>query len=170
MDIWKLCLIGYVVGKPFRHTALTKFLSSVWQCTVSLTFHDPGWLIFKFFSKADMLGVTQRGFYLVLGRPLVLKPMHAFFDFSKPDMSTAPVWVLFPNLPLKCWSSLCLSKISKVIGQHLQCDASTNTISRLSFDIVMIMVDLLFDLPLFINILFPDGATLKQSVFFMNFS
>ena len=58
MDIWKLCLIGYDVGKPFRHIALTKFMSSVWQCTVSLTFHDPGWLIFKFFSEANMLGVT----------------------------------------------------------------------------------------------------------------
>ncbi|KAJ7000965.1 hypothetical protein NC653_011427 [Populus alba x Populus x berolinensis] len=33
----------------------------------------------------------------------------------------------------------------------------------------MIMLDLLSDLPFFINILFPDGGTLKQSVFFYEF-
>ena len=36
----------------------------------------------------------------MFGRPLVLKTMLEFFYFNPADMSTAPVWVRFPNFLL----------------------------------------------------------------------
>jgi hypothetical protein len=99
-DIWKFCLIGYVAGKFSGYTALTKLMTSYWNYNVSLSIHNFGWLIFKFHSEADKLGVLRGGPYFVFGRSLVLKTMPKFFYFNPADMSTAPVWVRFPNFLL----------------------------------------------------------------------
>jgi hypothetical protein len=41
---------------------------------------------------------------MVYGKPLILRPMTRFFDFSTEEMSRVSVWVRFPSLPLCCWS------------------------------------------------------------------
>ena len=128
-DIWKQCLIGYCFGKPFGYTTLGKFMAHVWKCNVNLHLHDYGWLIFRFSTEEDMLHVLNRGPYIVQGQLLVLKPMTPFFDFCKPNLSYAPVWVRFPNLPLECWSQVCLSKISSIISKPICSDTPTNSMS-----------------------------------------
>jgi hypothetical protein len=92
--------------------------------------------------------------------------MPEYFDFAYTDMSTTPIWVIFPNLPLKCWFSTCLSKIASVIGKPLQCDTPTTTMSRLSFARVLIEVDLFSDLPNSINILLPNRVPLLQPIIY----
>jgi hypothetical protein len=57
------------------------------------------------------------GPYSVHGRLLILKIMPEFFDFDTSDMLWMPIWIRFPNLPLQCWSPLCLSKLASVIGK-----------------------------------------------------
>jgi len=95
---------------------LTNLIATTWKCAASLTIHDSRWLIFKFDYEEDKLTILYGGPYLVFGRPLVLKPMPEYFDFAPTEMTTTPVWVKFPNLPLQCWSLTCLSKIVSVIG------------------------------------------------------
>jgi hypothetical protein len=163
-DIWKLCLIGYSSGKTPGYTIIGKFMAHVWKCNVTLHLHDLGWLIFRFSSEADMLHVLDRGPYSVQGQLLVLKPMPSFFDFGKPDLSSAPVWVRFPNLPLECWSQTCLSKISSVIRKPIRSDDPINSMSRVSFTTVLIEVDLYADLLRFVKISMPDGTTINQRV------
>jgi len=80
---------------------------------------DSGWLIYRFSSKANKLVVLSGGPYSVFGRPLVMKTMPEYFDFTATDMFRVPVWVRFLNLPLKCWSPTCLYKITSVIGYSL---------------------------------------------------
>jgi hypothetical protein len=84
--------------------------------------HDSGWLIFKFTSELDMLAVLNGGPYHVFGRLLILKHMPDYFDFDTAAMIRLPVWVKFPNLPLQCWSPLCLSKLASVIGKPVHAD------------------------------------------------
>lgn len=81
--------------------------------------HDSGWLIYRFNKIKDKLDVLSGGPYLVFGRPLMLRPMLAFFNFSTKEMSKVPVLVKFPNLPLECWSPRCLSKIGGMLGKPL---------------------------------------------------
>lgn len=57
-----------------------------------------------------------------------------------------------------------MSKIASVLGKPLQCDASTNYMSRLSFAKVLIEVDLLAELPNSITIILPNGVPLSQPV------
>ena len=46
-DIWKLCIVSYVVGKFLRMKALHNIIS-IWRRDASLTMHDSGWLIYRF--------------------------------------------------------------------------------------------------------------------------
>jgi len=75
-----------------------------------------------------------------------------------------PVWVRFPNLPLCCWSPVCLSKIASVIGKPIQCDHMTSTLSRLSYARVLIELDLREDLPASVTVPLPSGPVLHQKV------
>ncbi|KAJ6868635.1 hypothetical protein NC651_033654 [Populus alba x Populus x berolinensis] len=96
-NLWKLCLIGYVAGKFLGFTALNKFIVSSSKCNVKLTMHDSSWLVFTFSfktfsSKADKLVVLNGGLYYIFGRPLILKTMLEYFDFTASDMTRVPIW------------------------------------------------------------------------------
>jgi hypothetical protein len=165
-DFWKLCLIGYVAGRSPGYKALQNVIVNSWKCEASLIMHESGWLIYKFATDADKLSILTGGPYLVYGRPLILRSMPAFFDFSYSTMHTVPVWVKFPNLPLQCWSLKCLSKIASVLGKPVQSDMLTHTMSRLSYARVLVEVNLLSDLPYSIDINLPNGSLLKQQVIY----
>ena len=98
------------------------------------------------------------------GRPLILKLMTKFFDFSCEEMTRAPVWVRFPNLPLCCWSPPCLSKIASVLGKPIQSDHMTSSLSRLTYARVLVELDLREDLQHSVEISLPSGPVLNQIV------
>jgi len=77
-----------------------------------------------------------------------------------------PIWVRFPNLPIRCWTPLCLSKLASVIGKPLHCDEPTYTKSKLSYAWVLIEVDLLGTLPDRVSVQLPNGSTLGQQVLY----
>jgi len=128
--------------------------------------HDSGWLIFKFESTSDMIEVLNRGPYYVYGRLLILKTMPDYFDFDTSDMIRMHVWVRFPNLPLQCWSPLCLSKLASVIGKPVHSDSPITSMTRLSYAHVLIDIDLLAEFPSSIDITLPNGVTKSQAVIY----
>ena len=79
-------------------------------------------------------------------------------------MLTIPVWVKFPSLSIKCRSPKCLSKIACIIGKPLRSDMLTSSMSRLSYARVLVEVNLLSDLPYFVDITLPNGNVLCQQV------
>jgi hypothetical protein len=94
--------------------------------------HDSGWLIFAFHSELEMLETLSAGPYFVFGRPLILKIMPEFFDFQANDMTKLSTWVKLPNLPLRCWTPLCLLKLGSMIGKPIHYDIPTANMYRLS--------------------------------------
>ena len=100
----------------------------------------------------------------------MLKSVPEYFDFAPDEMTRVPIWIKFPNLPLKYWSLKCLSKIVSVLGKPLQCDKLTSMMSRLSCARVLVELDLLSNLIYSINIILPNSATLVQSVVYENLS
>ncbi|KAJ6911895.1 hypothetical protein NC652_022244 [Populus alba x Populus x berolinensis] len=163
-DYWKMCLVGYIVGHSLGFKALQNLIGTTWHCEASLTIHVSGWLIFNFSIDADKLNVLSGGPYLVYGRPLILQAMPKYFDFSSLEMPIVLVWVKFPNLPLKCWSIKCLSKIASVLGKPIQSDMLTSSMFRLSYARVLVEVNLLSDLPYSIKVTLPNGSLLNQQV------
>jgi hypothetical protein len=99
-DDWKLCVMGYVSGKFPGYRALNNIIGNTWKCPASLTVHESGWLVYRFENEEDKLSVLCGGPYLVYGRPLILRQMTEYFDYSCSVMTHVLVWVKFPNLPL----------------------------------------------------------------------
>lgn len=156
--------MGYVAGEFPGFKALNSIIANTWHCEASLSIHESGWLVYKFNNVDDKLAVLAGGPYIVYRRPLILKSMPEYFDSSHEEMTKAPVWVKFPNLPLKCWSPRCLSKIASLIGKPIQTDRITASMSRISYARVLVELDLLDELTHAVDILLPNGTTLKQSI------
>jgi len=165
-DDWKLCVVGYVSGKFPGYRALNNIIGNTWKCPASLTVHESGWLVYRFENEEDKLSVLCGGPYLVYGRPLILRQMTEYFDYSCSVMTHVPVWVKLPNLPLKCWTPRCLSKLASVLGKPIQCDKLTSTKERLSYARVLVEVDLLEDLRSSIDVVLPNGNPLCQKVIY----
>jgi len=156
--------VGYVSRKKPGYGALNSIISNVWKCEANLSIHDSGWLVYRFKTEEAKLSVLSGGPYLIYGRPLILRPMKKFFDFSNERMSRVPVWVKFPNLPLCYWSPICLSKIANVLGKPIQCDQPTSTLSCMSYVRVLVEIDLLEELRHSVEISLPEGPALRQTV------
>jgi hypothetical protein len=165
-DVWQLCIVGYVARKSPGFKALNNIISSSWKCEAFLVIHESGWLVYKFKNVDDKLVVLANGHYLIYGWPLIIKVMLEYFDFGTDEMSCVPVQVKFPNLPLKCWSPRCLSKIASKLGTPIQSDQLTFSMSRISYARVLVELDLLVDLKSSIVINLPNGATLHQPVIY----
>ena len=163
-DVWNLCAVGYISGRNPGFKALYGICSSVWKCEVTLTFHDSGWLIYRFSREEDKNSVFNGGPYMVSRRPLILKSMPHFVYFSNEGMSRVPVWIHFPNLPLCCWSSSCLSKIASVLGKPIQSDHVTSMLSRMSYARVLVEIDLREVLQHSVAVSLLSGPLLQQKV------
>ncbi|KAJ6370146.1 hypothetical protein OIU76_028423 [Salix suchowensis] len=81
-----------------------------------------------------------------------------------PEMATVPVWIKLPNLPLKCWSSTCLSKIVSVVGRPIQSDMLTSSMARLSYACVLVEIDLRKKLRESVAICLPNGVMIDQQI------
>jgi len=148
-----------VIGKFPGYAYLVTYINQTWQHKAHFTMHDSGWLIFAFLSELEMLEVLGASSYVVFCRLIILKIMSAFFFyFQSPDMTTMPTWVRLPNLPLQCWNHFCLSKIASMIGKPVHCDDLTTQMTRVSYARVLIEVDLLSNLPSFVNVILPIGT------------
>jgi hypothetical protein len=165
-DLWKFCLIGFVVGKFPGYASLSHYIDRNWKHHANFTMHDFGWLIFAFPTEHEMLEVLGGGPYYVFGRPLILKVIPDFFDFKPNDTTKMPTWVRFPNLRLRCRTSLCLSKLASVTSKPIHCDDPTTNMTRLSYAWVLIEVNLPRDLPSSVNVVLPNGSNIAQQVLY----
>ncbi|KAJ6968624.1 hypothetical protein NC653_036570 [Populus alba x Populus x berolinensis] len=164
VDKWKHCLVGYVAGKFPGYSAMLSYINRTWQHEVHFSMHDSGWLLFDFSSEFAMLDVLGSGPYAIFGRPLVLQIMPEFFDFQFTEITSMPTWVRFPNLPLRCWNNICLSKIASMVGKPIHCDSPTAQMSRISYARVLIEIDLFSELKTSVNVMLPNGTLLVQNL------
>ncbi|KAJ6970405.1 hypothetical protein NC653_034865 [Populus alba x Populus x berolinensis] len=81
-------------------------------------------------------------------------------------MTQVPIWLKFPNLPLKCCTMRCLSKLTSVLDKPIQFDKLIFTKERLSYVWVLVEVDLLADLWSYINVVLPNGNPFFQRVIY----
>lgn len=97
-------------------------------------------------------------------KPLILKSWTKDFDLYNEVLKTIPLWVSFPNLPLKSWGRLTLSRIARGLGTPLYADECTSNASRISYARVLIEMDISKELPKCIKIQYPSGKEFEQMV------
>ncbi|KAF3674932.1 30S ribosomal protein S17, partial [Capsicum annuum] len=100
------------------------------------------YVIERFANEKEKDGILCSGPHYLLKRPVIMKPWSPEFNFNEDILSTIPLWIKLPNLPLNCWNAVTLSKIgSSLGGQPLYVDECTTHTSRISFARILVEVD-----------------------------
>ena len=139
-EAWGYCLVGLFAGR-FPGMAAVRKLREGWKVECTLWRHRSGWFVFKFQSEEDRRAVLNGGPYFVYGTNLILKILPRCFRFEGEDVSSVPIWIQLPGLPLDCWNARSLGKIVSKVGKPITTDRLTLTKERLSFARVLVEVD-----------------------------
>jgi len=162
-EAWGFCLVGLFAGKFPGWAAVSK-LKEGWRVNCTQWRHRSGWLVFKFQSDEDRLKVLNGGPYFAYGSNLMLKILPSCFRFEGVDISSVPIWIQLPGLPLDCWNARALSKIVSKVGKPITTDKMTRTKERLSFARVLVEVDLSSEVVSDVEIRLPTGDVYHQLV------
>lgn len=158
--------IFYVVGYSPTIAAVTRFLAQQWSNLAKplVYWHEDGYFIINFQSKDDMHTVLYSGPHMFYGKPAIVKPWSAKFDFHAEILRVVPLWVKFPNLPLHCWSPNTLSRIGSTLGVPVCADSCTSRQLRVSFARLLVEIDVTQPLLNTISIELPGGTMQEQKV------
>lgn len=117
-----------------------------------------------FNSLEDRDVVLSSGPHMLNSKPIILKVWSKEFDFSAEVLTTLPIWVNFPNLPLNCWSQRALSRMSSALGNPLFADDCTTKVERISYARVLIEMNVTQSLSKVISVQDPSGRVFEQKL------
>ena len=167
-DLWGNAVVMYVVGEKPSIGSILRFIAKEWHQVgkPQIFLHDEGYFVIRFQSKKDKESVLVAGPHMFFGKPMIVKPWTASFNFQEEILRVVPVWIRLPNLPLSCWGGDSLSRIGSLLGDPLYADECTSKQQRISFARILIEVDVTGDLPKSVQIQDPMGNIVKQVVEF----
>ncbi|KAK6789453.1 hypothetical protein RDI58_013253 [Solanum bulbocastanum] len=108
-------------------------------------------------NRTHWLSILQAGPYYFHNKPLMLQQWELNFEFNHDCITTILLWVTFPGLPVGCWSSEALSKVSSAIEKPLHTDVCTTSMTRISYACVLVETDVAQSLVDMIDISTPYG-------------
>ncbi|WMV29972.1 hypothetical protein MTR67_023357 [Solanum verrucosum] len=100
----------------------------------------------------------QAGLYTYHNKPFMLKNGEASFIFDTKCITTIPLWVNFPSLPVGYWSTEALSKVASAVGKPLYTDRYTIEMNRISYARVLVEVDISQPLVEIVTLDTPHGS------------
>ncbi|KAL9233004.1 hypothetical protein vseg_008050 [Gypsophila vaccaria] len=163
---WEFTLVGTVLGKRVTKAQLEGLVHKNWNHVTApdILYFSRGWFYFRFANLEDMNSIIQGNSWNVNGFPLIFKKWAPNISSQLDDITTVPVWVLFPGLDPYFWSPKALSKLASQIGKPICADDHTTNKTRVAFARVQIEVDVSSQLPRAITFKSPFGDTLTQRV------
>nr|XP_009596522.1 uncharacterized protein At4g02000-like [Nicotiana tomentosiformis] len=85
--------------------------------------------------------VLRAGPYTYHNKPFILKNWEIDLYFDLECLSTIPLWMKFPGLPVGYWSPKALSKLASGVGKPLYTDKFTTELEKISYARVLIEAD-----------------------------
>lgn len=162
---WGYSLLGFFAGK-FPGKYATQNLVNGWIRTPRISYHQKGWIVFRFDTEENMECVRQNGPYSVYGTPLILYHMPANFRFESAPESKFPVWAYIPNLPLELWNRRAIGKIASLVGCPIEVDAKTVAKTNIDGPRFHVLVDAFHEPREGIHIKLPCGTAFFQAIKF----
>lgn len=123
--------------------SMEAYIMNVWKCPVKpqVLGLDNGCFIFRFASAEKCDRVLMRGPYTFHNKPFIVQTWDIDFEFDPNCITTIPLWVTFPGLPVGYWSCETLSKIESATGKSKHTDQFTATMERISYARVLVETD-----------------------------
>src|SRR5436190_22347069 len=97
------------------------------------------------------------------GRLLVMKQWSPTSTFDREVLSSLPLWIRLPSLPLKLWSKKAISEICSAIGRPIKLDALTAKNERLLYARAFVEISAATPPPASINI-FIEGKEITLPI------
>ncbi|CAK8574347.1 unnamed protein product [Lathyrus sativus] len=144
LRFWDSTLILYVVGDDLSMNTVKNFMQRMWNFIKipNLYYHDAGYFLLRFNSQEDKEAVMMRGPYTIRNMPMLLKEWQSGFNLKKDLLRRLPIWIKIPQLPLHLWGAKSLSKIGSDIGKPLVTDECTTNNLHVSYERILIEVDI----------------------------
>ncbi|CAH9117546.1 unnamed protein product [Cuscuta europaea] len=99
----------------------------------------------------------------------MLKVLSEDFSFDDEEFLKVPIWVKFPNLPMKLWNVEAMSEVASMVGVLLNTDKITKDRANHHFARLLIEVDASKPPPLSFPIRLPSRKVIEQSVLYETF-
>lgn len=99
----------------------------------------------------------MRGSYTIHRKPMFLHECKPDFKKQEDMIWTLPFWVVFLQLPLVYWGEASIGKIVSALGKPLMTDECTAKKLRVSYERVLIEIDVTRELKSHVNIRGPGG-------------
>ncbi|KAK4737685.1 hypothetical protein R3W88_001382 [Solanum pinnatisectum] len=141
---WAPSIVIYVVGTAPSIGAMERFILEQGTFTNKpvILYHKDGYFVVRFANEGERDMVLCSGPHYLMRRPVIMKPWVPEFNFKEEILTTIPLWVKLPNLPLNCWNEVVLSKIGSILGKPLYADECTSQVNRISFARILVEVDI----------------------------
>ncbi|KAH0652021.1 hypothetical protein KY290_032498 [Solanum tuberosum] len=123
---WKPSVVVNVVGTSPSIGAMERFILSQGNFSSKpvVLYHADGYFVVRFANEEERDIVLCSGPHYLLRRLIIMKPWDPNFNFKEEILTTIPLWVKLPILPLNCWNYVVLSKIGSSLGKPLYADES----------------------------------------------
>ncbi|XP_070032037.1 uncharacterized protein LOC142168088 [Nicotiana tabacum] len=107
----------------------------------------------------------QAGPYSYHNKPFILQNWEIEFHFDPKCITTIPLWVHFPSLPVGYWTADVLSKVASAIGTPMYTDRYTTDLNKISYARVLVKVDITKPMLESMEIDTPSG-TIQQEILY----
>lgn len=118
---------------------------------------ENGYFFFKFGEEEECNRILQNGPWLFDGRLIVLKRWTEGLELERDLLSSVPIWVRMPSLPLKLWSRDIISRIASLMGKPLFMDRATTMGDRIDYARCFIDIKAGFPFPNKVSIQVEEG-------------
>ncbi|KAK1314811.1 hypothetical protein QJS10_CPA06g01720 [Acorus calamus] len=131
------------------YTPFLQFLRNLWKPkgAITLLLHGNGFFTVKFGSEEDLLAVLEGGPWTMAHRPFIIKKWSPDLRMEQERLTSIPVWVRLPNLPMHLWDSESLGRIGSLLGNPLFMDTATERGSRGTYARICVEVEATTKLP-----------------------
>ncbi|XP_077231897.1 uncharacterized protein LOC143865141 [Tasmannia lanceolata] len=131
---WTNSLVGYFIGRKPYFVNIRENLLKKWKIKGDLqVFTLNKGNLFQFSCGEDSNYVLESCDHSYGGRPLILRKWSPDTPLEKLNLTSVPIWIRLPGLPLQFWSANGISKIASYIGNPLYMDSKTAESTRLSY-------------------------------------
>lgn len=140
---WKNALIGFVVGDTSYQKPTETFIANIWDFvdTPQILGHESRYYVFWFNSSEDRDKVLLNEPYAFHNKPFIVQPWEIDFKFDPNYITTIPLWITLPRLPVGYWSSEALSKIASGIIRPLHTDHYTASMEYIFYARLCVEMD-----------------------------
>ncbi|XP_043704520.1 uncharacterized protein LOC122654455 [Telopea speciosissima] len=166
VKLWENSLVGNFLGSRSPFHIVKASLSKQWrpQGSLDVSLLDNGFFLFKFSSASDKLRALEGGPWMIGKKPIFLRQWHPHLQLRRPNLTSIPLWITLPGLPLHYWCTDGLSSLGSVLGKPLFSDVRTRRKDHLAYARLCVEVSAQDVLSTFITIREGDDYSFEQEI------